>query len=100
MPQAAAVADAKFERQAVFRSRSERERQQIPAIGEDRGVAHVFLDVIEAALARPRLQTGDQIAAVIFEREAAIEPLAPRHRTALAHALSPSVVSLSSISSG
>src|SRR5579872_1936356 len=100
MPQTAAVGDAEFERQAVFRRGAERERQQVPAIGKDGRVAHVALDVIEAALARPRLQAGDEIAAVIFEREAAIEPFAPRQRPPLAHALSPSVASLSSISSG
>src|SRR5690348_14799742 len=100
MPQAAAVGDAEFERQAFLRRRAERERQQVPTIGEDRRVAHVAFDVIEAARARPRLQAGDEITAVIFEHESAIKPFTPWHRTALAHALSPSVVSLSSISSG
>src|SRR5215469_285505 len=100
MPQAAAIGDAEFEREAVFRRCAEGERQQVPAIGKDRRVVHIFFDVVEAALACPRLQAGDEITAVIFEREAAIEPFAPRHGTALAHALSSSVASLSSISSG
>src|SRR6185437_3758654 len=100
MPQTAAVGDAEFQRQAVRGRRAERERQQVPAVGKNGRIAHAALDVVEAALARPRLQAGDEIAAVIFEREAAIKPFAPRQRPALAHALSPSVASLSSISSG
>src|SRR6185437_14996129 len=80
MAQARAIGNAAFDHQPVGRRLASGMAQQRPAILEDRSIAHLGEDVIDALLPRAKLQLGDEITAVIFEEEAAVEPLRQRHR--------------------
>ena len=84
MAQARAIGDAAFDHQPVGRRLAHRMAQQRPAILEDRRIAHLGDDVIDASLACAELQLGDEVAAVIFEEETAVEPLRKRHRPDIA----------------